>query len=314
MLKVIITCPPMLRNMDSIRPLFDRYGVEIYTPDVVQTLSVIELMKLVPQFDGWIIGDDPATRAVFEAGKKGKLKAAMKWGVGVDNVDFQAAKDFGIPIANTPGMFGKEVADVALGYVIALARETFTIDRKVKEGQWIKPAGISLAEKTAAVIGFGDIGSNVAKRLLACDMHVLVYDPRYQPKLGLEAVEVQRWPDKIDRADFLIITCALTKDNVHMVNSDVFSKMKKGIRIVNVARGPLMDEQALIESLKNGIVHSAALDVFEIEPLPSSSALRRFDNCIFGSHNSSNTIDAVNRTNELAAKTLLKYLGIIPNE
>jgi D-3-phosphoglycerate dehydrogenase len=300
--------------MDSIRPFFDLHGVEVFTPDVVQTLSVTELKELVPQFDGWIIGDDPATREVFEAGKKGKLKAAMKWGVGVDNVDFQAARDFSIPISNTPGMFGKEVADVALGYVIALARETFTIDRKVKAGQWVKPVGISLAEKTAAVIGFGDIGSNVAKRLLACDMHVLVYDPRYQPQPGIEGAEVHQWPDKIEQADFLVITCALTRDNVHMVNSDVFCKMKKGIRIVNVARGPLMDEQALIEALKNGIVHSAALDVFEVEPLPSSSALRQFENCIFGSHNSSNTIDAVNRTNALAAQTLLKYLGISLNE
>lgn len=311
MLKVIVTCPPMLRSIDTVRPLFEKYNVELFTANVVQTLSVEELKNILPQYDGWIIGDDPAKREVFEAGRTGKLKAAVKWGVGVDNVDFQAAKDLGIPIINTPGMFGKEVADIALGYVIALARETFFIDREVKAGRWVKPAGISLAEKTAAVIGFGDIGSNVAKRLLACDMKVNVYDPFYKPKPGLESVTAYSFPEKIEDADFLVITCALTKENFHMVNESVFAKMKNGIRIVNVARGPLMDEEALIFALQSGKVHSAALDVFETEPLPMDSPLRKFERCIFGSHNSSNTIDAVRRTNELATNTLFQFLGLM---
>jgi len=311
MLKVLVTCPPMLRSIDTVRPLFQRYNVELFTPHVVQTLTVGELKTLLPDFDGWIIGDDPATKEVFEAGKAGKLKAAVKWGVGVDNVDFRAAQALGIPISNTPGMFGREVADVALGYVIALARETFFIDREVKQGRWVKPVGISLAEKTAAVIGFGDIGSNVAKRLLACEMNVNVYDPFYKPKPELHAVNVYPFPEKINEADFLVLTCALTKENFHMINADVFSQMKNGVRIVNVARGPLIDEQALIAALRSGKVHSAALDVFETEPLPIESPLRQFDRCIFGSHNSSNTIEAVQRTNELAARTLLKYLGIV---
>ena len=89
-MKILVTCPPMLRMIDSFRPLFAQHGATITTPDVVQTLSVEELKQLVPQHDGWIIGDDPATREVFEAGKAGRLKAAVKWGIGVDNVDFAA--------------------------------------------------------------------------------------------------------------------------------------------------------------------------------------------------------------------------------
>lgn len=311
MLKVIVTCPPMLRNIDNVRPMFAQYNVELFTPNVVQILSVNELKELLPQYDGWIIGDDPANREVFQAGYAGKLRAAVKWGVGVDNVDFQAAKDLGIPIINTPGMFGTEVSDVALGYVIALARETFLIDREVKAGRWAKPTGISLAGKRAAVIGFGDIGSNVAKRLLACDMKVTVYDPFFKPRPGLEAVENRPWAEGIEEADFLVVTCALTKENFHMVNAEVFAKMKQGVRVVNVARGPLIDEQALIEALRSGKVHSAALDVFEVEPLAADSPLRSFDRCIFGSHNGSNTIDAVRRTNELAVTTLFTYLGLV---
>src|SRR5256885_975123 len=111
---VLITCPPTLKAMDHYRARFTEQAVEVVTPNVVQTLSEEELIALLPEFDGWIIGDDPATRRVFAAGKAGRLRAAVKWGVGVDNVDFAACHDLGIPISNTPGMFGQEVADVAL--------------------------------------------------------------------------------------------------------------------------------------------------------------------------------------------------------
>ena len=141
----------------------------------MQTLSVEELIQFVPEHDGWIIGDDPAIRAVFEAGSRGRLKAAVKWGVGVDNVDFVAAKEFNIPVANTPNMFGAEVADVVTCYVIGLAREVFWIDRQVRDGDWPKPRGMSLQGKRVALVGYGDIGKHVAKRLSALEMHVVVY-------------------------------------------------------------------------------------------------------------------------------------------
>lgn len=309
-MKILITCPPMLRAIDRFRPLFEVRGIEITTPNVIQVLSESELVALVPQFDGWIIGDDPATARVFEAGKAGRLKAAVKWGVGVDNVDFAACQRLGIPISNTPGMFGREVADIALGYVIALARETFAIDRAVKAGGWIKPAGISLAGKTVALAGFGDIGRNTAKRLLASEMKVIAYDPFYEPAEGVEKVESAAWPARLEEADFIVITCALTKENRHMLGREALALVKSGVRVVNVARGPLVDEGALIDALDSGRVHSAALDVFEIEPLMADSPLRAFgDRCIFGSHNSSNTVDAVERTSLKAIDLITDFLG-----
>lgn len=307
--KILVTCPPMLRMMNELRHMFDAAGVEVTTPDVVQTLTVEQLKEIVPQHDGWIIGDDPATRAVFEAGKAGRLKAAVKWGVGVDNVDFAACKDLGIPVTNTPGMFGQEVADIALGYVIALARDTFAIDRGVRAGEWPKPRGISLAGKKCAVLGQGDIGRNVAKRVMACGMEVIGYDPVISPEDVPAGVQMKQWPQGLDQADFLVITCALTASSRHIVNADSLSKMKRGIRVINVSRGPIVDEAALIEALESFKVHSAALDVFEVEPLPAESALRRLgDRCLFGSHNASNTADAVLRTSEIAVKTLFDFL------
>lgn len=309
MTRVLVTCPPMLRQIDAFQDRFDALGWEVTAADVVQTLSEEELIRMLPAFEGWIIGDDPATRAVFEAGARGNLKAAVKWGIGVDNVDFAAARDLGLPIVNTPNMFGGEVADLALSYLIALARETFAIDRGIRAGGWPKPAGISLGGRTLGLIGLGDIGRNLARRALACDMKVIAYDPGFETAPDALAVEIARWPDRIGEADFLAFTCALTPGNRHMLNADMLAIAKDEVRIVNVARGPLIDEAALTDALRSGKVHSVALDVFEIEPLTADSPLRAFDRCIFGAHNGSNTIDAVQRASIQAIDVLADFLA-----
>lgn len=309
-MKILITCPPMLGMIDSFRHIFTEKGIELSAPNVVQTMSIKELKEIVPQHDGWIIGDDPATLEVFEAGKAGNLKAAVKWGIGVDNVDFDACKNLNIPITNTPNMFGREVADVAMGYVIALARETFEIDREVRKGEWIKPRGVSLSDKTVALVGFGDIGQSTAKRLLASDMKVIAYDPFTDNITNMPKVEREVWPNRVEEADFIIVTCSLTKSSYHMVNDDVFRQAKDGVRVINVGRGPIIDETSLEDALKSGKVYSAALDVFEIEPLPMDSFLRTHTHCIFGSHNSSNTADAVERTSHIAIEKLFKFLHL----
>lgn len=300
----------MLGMIDTFKHIFEKNNIKITTPNVVQIMSVDDLVKLVPEHDGWIIGDDPATREVFTEGKAGKLKAAVKWGIGVDNVDFNACDDLGIPITNTPNMFGAEVADIAVGYVIALARETFLVDDGIRLGGWPKPCGISLAGKTVALIGYGDIGKNTAKRLLAADMSIIVYDPATPDTPLPKGVKRCNWPDSIAEADFIVVTCSLTSSSFHMVNSEILSKVKKGVRVINVGRGPVIDEVALEIALRNDTVHSAALDVFEIEPLPSDSYLRTHPYCIFGSHNSSNTADAVARTSEIAIAKLMEFLDI----
>uniref|UniRef100_UPI00404804F7 phosphoglycerate dehydrogenase n=1 Tax=Orrella sp. TaxID=1921583 RepID=UPI00404804F7 len=307
-MKVLVTCPPMLRMIDELEPLFKQYGMEVTAANVVQTLSEEELIELVPQHDGWIIGDDPATRRVFEAGKAGRLKAAVKWGIGIDNVDFDACKDLGIPITNTPNMFGAEVADIAVGYVIGLARQTFEIDRSVRAGEWPKPRGISLKDKTVALIGYGDIGKNTAKRLLAADMKIIAYDPTAADDPSLSQVQRAHWPDRLEEADFIVINCALTKSSYHMINDATLEKCKLGVRIANVGRGPIIDEKALERALESERVFSVALDVFEVEPLPMESVLRNQPKCVFGSHNASNTADAAVRTSEIAITKLFSFL------
>lgn len=301
----------MLRLIDEFRPEFAAKGIELLTPNVVQTLTEDELIGILPNVDGWIIGDDPATARVFEAGKSGKLRAAVKWGVGVDNVNFDACKALGIPVANTPLMFGEEVGSLAAHYVIGLARQTFLIDRGVRAGEWPKPAGISVIDKTAAVIGFGDIGKSTARMLNAFGINVNVYDP-FASRTDEDEMKYRFYgfPDRVEEADFVVVTCSLTPQTKHLINAHSIEIMKDGVRIVNVSRGPVIDETALIAALQSGKVHSAALDVFETEPLPLDSPLRNFERCIFGTHNGSNTVDAVRRASKQAMKLLFDFLKI----
>ncbi|HEX8023214.1 phosphoglycerate dehydrogenase [Mucilaginibacter sp.] len=310
-MKVLVTCPPMLKAIDQLRYLFEEKGIELVTPNVVQVLSEDELVELVPTVDAWIIGDDPATERVFTAGKAGKLVAAVKWGVGVDNVDFKACEKLGIPISNTPRMFGNEVADMALAYFTGLARESYLVDREVRKGNWIKPPGMSLEGKTVALIGIGDIGLATARRLKAFDVKINAYDP-FTKLTPAEANvdQIVTFPERLEDADFVILTCALTPSNYHLINAESIAGMKDGVIIINVSRGPLIDEQALTAALLSGKVRSAGLDVFEVEPLPIDSPLRQFEQCIFGTHNGSNTREAVIRASLKAIDLLFGFLNI----
>ena len=308
-MRVLVTCPPMLGMFEEFVEPAKALGIELVAAKTTQVLTEAELIELLPHYDGWIIGDDPATKQVFEAGLTGKLKAAVKWGIGVDNVDFAACKELNIPIINTPNMFGGEVADVALAFLLGLARETYFIDREIRNNYgWPKPAGMSVAGKTVGVVGFGDIGKSTIKRLSGFDVNVTVYDPGVDGNQGFDFVTRKIFPEGLDELDFLIFTCALNKYNFHMLNSETLSKLKAGAKVINVARGPLIDENALIEALQSGHVSAAALDVFEEEPLPKASTLRDMPKCIFGSHNGSNTKEGVRRATFEAITKIATFL------
>jgi D-3-phosphoglycerate dehydrogenase len=308
MKKVLVTCPPMLGLFNEFIEPAKELGIELVAAQTTQVLSEEELMEQLPAYDGWIIGDDPATKQVFQAAINGKLTAAVKWGIGVDNVDFDACKELKIPITNTPNMFGGEVADVAMSLLLGLTRQTHFIDRTIRNNfGWPKPAGMSIEGKTVGVVGFGDIGEALVKRLSGFGVSVIAYDPGVEGNKGYEFVERATFPKRLDEVDVLMFTCALNKYNFHMLNADVIAKMKAGSIIVNVARGPLIDEQALIEALQCGHIAAAGLDVFEVEPLPKTSPLREMPQCIFGSHNGSNATEGVRRATYKALEEISNF-------
>lgn len=306
--KVLITSPQLQRTLDSHRSTLDAHSIEAVTPPVVQALSEAELLELVPGMDGIVVGDDPLTATVLA--RAHGLRAIAKWGVGIDNIDLDAARDRGIRVTNTPGAFGDEVADVVIGYLVLLARGLHRIDREVRHGEWAKPEGVSLAGRTIGVVGLGDIGAAVAKRTLAMGMHVLGSDPDVARRdlaqqAGVQIVQVDQL---LPMVDVVSLNCPLTPQTFHMLDSAALGRLRPRAWIINAARGGLIDEPALVEALAEGRVGAAALDVFETEPLPLDSPLRGMDNVILGSHNASNTRDAVERTSARAIENLIASL------
>jgi D-3-phosphoglycerate dehydrogenase / 2-oxoglutarate reductase len=289
---------------------FDRLDLKVDLPDVVQKLTEERLIEVIGDYDGVIAGDDEFTAAVIESAPR--LRVISKWGVGMDNIDLAAAAASGIMVTNTPGVFGEEVADVALGYLISLARRLHVIDRLVRQGEWPRIEGEGLRGKSVGIIGFGSIGRALAGRARACGMDVVISDVdphavEAAREIGVRAVAFR---ELLQSATFVVVACSLTPANVRMIGRAEFQTLKRGSYLINVSRGGLLDEAAVVEALVTEHLAGAALDVFEEEPLPEDSQLRDLPNCILGSHNASSTREAILRTSEAAFHNLLVGLGL----
>jgi D-3-phosphoglycerate dehydrogenase / 2-oxoglutarate reductase len=306
--RVLITCRQMQNCIEAFLPALQHHHLDVVMPRIVQALSEDELIEIIGEFDGMICGDDPLTAQVLAHANR--MRVISKWGVGIDGIDLDAARAQGIKVLNTPGVFGDDVADVAIGYVIMLARELHRVDASVRAGGWQKPEGLSLTDKVLGVAGFGSIGQAVGTRGLAFGMRVVAYDiartvTGSASDLGVTMLDRD---ELFRRSDFLVLCNPLTPESRHMANSRTLAAMPRGSYLINVARGPLVNEAALAGALDSGQLAGAALDVFEEEPLPNSSALRRVEHCIFGSHNASNTRAGVMRASAKALDNLLAGL------
>ena len=203
--------------------------------------------------------------------------------------------------------FSKEVADLAFAYLVMLSRHVIKIHNHVLLGEWIKPPGISLSGKNVALVGYGDIGKNLSKHLHSAEMNVHVYEVDSARTIGLSDASLRVWPESISEMDAIVLACALTPENSEMIDREILSNLKKGALIVNVSRGGLINEVDLVEALNSGRLGGVALDVFQVEPLPSSSRLRKCENVILGTHNASNTSEAVIRTSLLSIDIMNKF-------
>jgi len=308
--RALITCLQMQNCFDEFRSAFEERGVEAVLPTVIQQPSEDELIEMIEDFDGMIAGDDPLTARVLAHARR--MRIISKWGVGTDGIDQDAARAAGIEVTNTPAVFGGEVADVALGYVVMLARLLHCLDASVRAGGWLKHEGRSIAQNTLGIVGFGSIGQAVARRAMGFDLRVVAHDlaqSAHQAATNLGVAMVDR--DAVfARSDFLVLCCPLTAETHHLVNARSLARMPPDSYLVNVARGPLVDEVALAEALQSGRLAAAALDVFEEEPLPADSPLRAFEQCVFGTHNGSNTREAVLRASALAVENLFDGLRV----
>ena len=307
-MNLLITCTHLIRHLDKYVSLLEKEGItfKAHRPDNQQFNSV-EMANLLPGFNFIIAGDDEITEEVINKSKSSGLKAIVKWGIGVDNIDKLAAKNNKIPIFNTPNVFGGEVAEQALSLILNLSRGTHIIDSEVRKGNWYKIEGNSIQGKNLGIIGFGSIGQAIALRAKAFGMEINFYDPFIDKEnfinQGFTKVQFQQLCQK---SDFIVIACSLNKENRHIINKESLSIMERKPYIINVSRGSLIKEVDLVQAIKNKKIKGAGLDVFETEPLPISSELLTLKNCIFGSHNSSNTTESVMRVNDMTIEMIIK--------
>lgn len=267
--------------------------------DVRQFMTEKQCLELVGEIDGWLAGDDQITRKVLEAAAP-RLKVIAKWGTGTDSIDKIAAAEFGVPVLNSPGAFADAVAECAIGLTLMLTRHLRAIDASIRAGDWPKPQGVELRGSTLGMIGYGAIGRRIAELGEAFGLGVIYHDPFVQ---GSHSAE-----DVARSADILCLACAFTPENHHIVNASLIELMKPTAIIVNVARGPLVDEHALVTALQTGQIAGAGLDVFEVEPLPVTSPLRKMGNVVVSSHNANNGLRAVEAVHTNTLQNLASIL------
>lgn len=274
-------------------------------------LPEAELLPQVANVEAIVVrSETKITKAVMEAAPK--LKVVGRAGVGVDNVDVEAATQRGIVVMNTPAGNTISTAELTFSMLMALARKIPQAHASMKAGEWNRKSfqGTELHGKTLGILGMGRIGGEVAKRANAFGMRVLAYDPYLTPARA-QALQVELVNDLdalYPQVDFLTVHMPMTDETKGMVNAAAFAKMKKGVRILNCARGGIVNETDLLAALTTGQVSGAALDVFETEPLPKDSPLRAHPAVIMTPHLGASTEEAQENVGIEVAEAITDYL------
>lgn len=286
-------------SRESLLQLFRKYNLSpVFSP-------LEQHGEDLDEFDGIIIGTSKITRELLIGSKR--LRAIIKYGVGIDNIDVEAAKEKGIKVLNLPGINAQAVAELALGLMFAVSRKIAWGDRSVRSGKWEGLIGASLVGKTLGIIGTGAIGCNLVNLASGLQMQVLGYDIAQNPaflEAGGHYVDLETL---LATSDFISLHLTLNSKTIHFMDQEKISKMKKGAILVNTSRGKVVDEQALTEALHAGHLGGAALDVFESEP-PTSLDLITMDQVVSTPHIGAYTDETLRSMDETCVSSLSNAL------
>ena len=268
--------------------------VKEFEVDVKTDLKPDALKEIIKEYDALIVRSaTKVTKDIINVASR--LKVIGRAGVGLDNVDLEAATQKGIIVMNTPAGNTTSTAEHTFSMILALSRNIPQANASMKKGEWkrSKFMGVELYGKVLGIVGFGRIGSEVAKKALSFGMKILAFDPflsrEVAQSMGVEIVELK---ELLAHSDYITVHTPLTEETKHMISTAEFGLMKKGVRIINCARGGIIDEGALAVAIKEGKVVGAAMDVFEQEPLPADSELLKLDNVITTPHLGASTEEA----------------------
>ena len=274
-------------------------------------LSESELISIISDFDGFIAGLDNITKGVIEAAKN--LKVIARYGAGVDKIDLEAAKKAGIFVTNTPFVNSVSVAELAIGLAIVASRNIIDGHNKITSGGgWPRLSGTTLSGKTFGIIGLGSIGKELAKRLTQFNIKVIAYDicfdTTFAKKYKISFVSLDTL---LASSDFVSLHIPVSGDTINLINEDNLAKMKKGAILINTARGELVDEEALYNSLLNGNLKAAALDTFKKEPPDADNKLLLLPQVIATPHMGAATDNA---SNEMTRISIDECLAVLKGE
>jgi D-3-phosphoglycerate dehydrogenase len=284
-------------------------GQVTYNP-TGKPLTSAEVAHLLPGMDGYIAGLDAIDAAALQAADR--LKVISRYGVGVDNVDLNAARRRGIIVTNTPGANSVSVAELALGLMLALARQIPEAVEAVHQGKWPRYAGLSLEGKTVGLLGLGAIGRQLARRLAGFDCRVLAHDPLVDAQTAEQlGVELTGMDEILRQADFVSLHLPLLPETRGLVNDAFLANMKSGAYLVNTARGEIVDEAALLRALQSGHLKGAGLDAFAVEPPDAANPLLRLAQVVATPHLGAMTDGA---TSNMGWMALRDCLAVLRNE
>lgn len=307
-MKLLITSPAFNNpNMESLIHYAREHADEVQINPYGRTLTVDELRQIWDGADAIIAGLEPYTPEVLKDAPE-SLKAICRFGVGYDSVDLDAARKRGIAVTNTPGTNSDAVADLAIGLMIAIARHIPQGDRSVRDGSWKRYTGLSMQGKKLGILGLGAIGKDVARRAKGFSMDIYAYDPYFDEAFAAEyGVKRAEQEEIFSQCDYITLHLPVLPETVGIVNKENLARMKPTAYLINAARGPLVDEEALYEALKSGSIMGAALDVYSSEPL-KDSPLFELDNVVFTPHIGGTTLEASRAMGKLAIDNALDVL------
>lgn len=308
--KVLLTSTSFQDTPGGHHTLLEKHGFELVK--LRGPLKENVMLDVIDQFDGIICGDDEITRAVIEKGTKGKLRIISKYGIGLDKIDLDAAKEFNITVTSCPGVNQVTVAEHVFALLLSFAKNIIPENRYLQNQQWVRLIGFELNSKTLGVVGTGNVGKEVAKRAVAFGMKVVAFD-KYRSEEFAKLYDIS-YCDTIDelltQSDIISLNLSLSPETEHLIGNHALSIMKNGVIVVNTARAGLVDQDIVIRGIESGKIKGYLTDVLEEEPMVKDHPFLKHDNIVITPHIGSRTYENVVNQGTMAVENLLKHISL----
>jgi D-3-phosphoglycerate dehydrogenase len=307
---ILLTSTSFQDTPGAHQELLSRQGFKV--KNLRGPLKEDSLLEIIDQFDGIICGDDEITRAVIKKGVGGKLKIISKYGIGLDKVDIEAAKEFNIPVTNCPGINQVTVAEHVFALLLTYIKNIIPEHEVVQNQKWVRLIGNELNGKTLGVFGTGNVGKEVIKRALAFGMNVIAFD-KFLDKIFAEKYGITYYEtvdDVIKCSDIISLNLSLNAESSKIIGEVSLKSMKNGVIIVNTARAGLVDSQIIIEGINKGIIGGYLTDVLDEEPITPNHPFLGNKKIIITPHIGSRTYENVINQGSMAVENLLKYISL----